>query len=56
MKRKVLIVGLGISGMSAAISLKKQGWFPVLIERSSERRKGDILLACVRRENKLLNH
>ena len=51
MKRKVLIVGLGISGMSAAISLKKQGWFPVLIERSSERRKGGYFIG-LREEGK----
>ncbi|MFD2115714.1 FAD-dependent monooxygenase [Paenibacillus yanchengensis] len=38
--KKVLIVGLGIAGMSAAISLKNIGWEPVIIERASERRRG----------------
>lgn len=38
--KKALIIGLGIAGMSAAISLKKAGWEPVIIERASERRRG----------------
>jgi len=38
--KRALIVGLGISGMSAAISLKTAGWEPVIIEKSSERRRG----------------
>ncbi|MBL3645947.1 FAD-dependent monooxygenase [Bacillus sp. RHFB] len=38
--KRALIVGLGISGMSAAISLKNTGWEPVIIERAPERRRG----------------
>ncbi|NVN43589.1 FAD-dependent monooxygenase [Asaia siamensis] len=40
MEKNVLIVGLGISGMSAAIALKAKGWAPTLIERAPKRRKG----------------
>lgn len=40
MTQRALIVGLGISGMSAAIALKRQGWTPVIIERAPERRRG----------------
>lgn len=43
--KKVLIVGLGISGISSAIALKKAGWDPVIIEKASERRKGGYFLA-----------
>lgn len=38
--KRALIVGLGISGMSAAISLKKAGWEPIIIEKAPERRRG----------------
>lgn len=44
-KRKVLIVGLGIAGMSAAIRLRKAGWEPVLVERAPERRTGGYMIA-----------
>ncbi|MCH4457804.1 FAD-dependent monooxygenase [Staphylococcus haemolyticus] len=44
-RKKVLIVGLGISGISSAIALKKAGWDPVIIEKASERRKGGYFLA-----------
>ncbi|MFT9294876.1 MAG: FAD-dependent monooxygenase [Acetobacter orientalis] len=40
MTQRALIVGLGIGGMSAAITLTRQGWTPVIIERAPERRKG----------------
>ncbi|GBR12843.1 hypothetical protein [Asaia spathodeae] len=40
MGKNVLIVGLGISGMSAAIALEAKGWAPMLIVRAPERRKG----------------
>lgn len=43
--KKVLIVGLGISGISTAIALKQAGWDPVIIEKASERRKGGYFLA-----------
>ncbi len=36
--RKALIVGLGISGISAAIALRKAGWTPVVIEKAPGRR------------------
>lgn len=38
--KRVLIVGLGIAGMSAALSLYKAGWYPVIIERAPNRRTG----------------
>lgn len=40
MRPRALIVGLGIAGMSSAISLKKNGWEPIVIERAPERRTG----------------
>ena len=40
MEQRALIVGLGIAGMAAAISLKKAGWTPTIIERAPERRIG----------------
>lgn len=39
-ERRALIVGLGIAGMSAAISLSKAGWSPTIIERTAVRRTG----------------
>jgi len=38
--RRVLIVGLGISGVTTALRLHRAGWEPVIIERAPERRKG----------------
>ncbi|MBA0044949.1 FAD-dependent monooxygenase [Mycobacteroides sp. LB1] len=38
--RRVLIVGLGISGMAAAIRLHQIGWTPVIVERAPVRRTG----------------
>lgn len=40
MKPRALVVGLGIAGMSSAISLKKNGWEPVIVERAPQRRTG----------------
>ena len=40
MKKRALVVGLGIAGMAAAIGLAEAGWMPVIIERSRERRTG----------------
>ncbi|MFC3071569.1 FAD-dependent monooxygenase [Shinella pollutisoli] len=40
MKPRALVVGLGIAGMSSAISLKKNGWEPIIVERAPERRTG----------------
>lgn len=37
---RALVVGLGISGMAAAIALQDAGWDPVIVERSPERRVG----------------
>lgn len=39
-RRHVLIVGLGIAGLSAAISLREAGWIPTIIERDTVRRTG----------------
>ncbi|WP_019810824.1 FAD-dependent monooxygenase [Saccharomonospora halophila] len=38
MRKRALVVGLGIAGMSAAIGLRQAGWTPVIIERAPERR------------------
>ena len=40
MTQRALIVGLGIAGMASAMSLKKAGWEPVIVERAPERRTG----------------
>jgi 2-polyprenyl-6-methoxyphenol hydroxylase-like FAD-dependent oxidoreductase len=40
MRKRALVVGLGIAGMSAAIGLRRAGWTPVIIERAPERRTG----------------
>lgn len=40
MTRRALIIGMGIGGMSAAISLVEAGWTPIIIERAADRRKG----------------
>ena len=34
MTQHALIVGLGIAGMASAMSLKKAGWEPVIVERA----------------------
>lgn len=44
MKAKVLIVGLGISGMASAVALQKQGFAVKIIERAKERRTGGYFL------------
>ncbi|MFT9014515.1 MAG: FAD-dependent monooxygenase [Acetobacter sp.] len=51
MTQRALIVGLGISGMSAAIALRGQGWTPVIIERASQRRRGGYFIG-LREEGK----
>lgn len=38
--RRVLVVGLGISGMAAAIRLRQIGWTPIIVERAAARRTG----------------
>lgn len=40
MRKRALVVGLGIAGMSAAIGLRQAGWTPVIVERAPQRRKG----------------
>jgi 2-polyprenyl-6-methoxyphenol hydroxylase-like FAD-dependent oxidoreductase len=40
MRKRALVVGLGIAGMSAAIGLRRAGWTPVIVERAAERRTG----------------
>ncbi|USX48722.1 FAD-dependent monooxygenase [Lentzea sp. HUAS12] len=37
---RVLVVGLGISGITTALRLREIGWTPVIIERAPERRTG----------------
>ncbi|WP_231445960.1 FAD-dependent monooxygenase [Brevibacterium zhoupengii] len=43
--RRVLVVGLGIAGMSTAIRLHQAGWEPVVIERAPARRPGGHFIA-----------
>lgn len=38
--RRALVVGLGISGLAAALRLRRSGWRPLIIERAPARRKG----------------
>ncbi|WP_055553497.1 FAD-dependent monooxygenase [Streptomyces sp. NBRC 110028] len=38
--RRALIVGSGISGLAAALSLHRAGWQPLIIERAPHRRTG----------------
>lgn len=40
MRKRALVVGLGIAGMSAAIGLRAAGWAPVIVERAPARRQG----------------
>ncbi|WP_329419140.1 FAD-dependent monooxygenase [Streptomyces sp. NBC_01693] len=40
MRKRALVVGLGIAGMSAASGLRRAGWAPVITERAPERRTG----------------
>lgn len=39
-KPRALVVGLGISGISTAIQLQRNGWTPVIVERAPARRSG----------------
>ncbi|PUB20213.1 2-polyprenyl-6-methoxyphenol hydroxylase-like FAD-dependent oxidoreductase [Promicromonospora sp. AC04] len=43
--RRVLVVGLGIAGMSTAIRLRQSGWEPVIVERAPARRPGGHFIA-----------
>lgn len=42
---RVLIIGMGISGMAAAGRLHRAGWQPVIIEKAPERRTGGYFVA-----------
>lgn len=37
---RVLVVGMGVSGIATATRLRAAGWTPVIIERAAERRRG----------------
>lgn len=39
-KKRALVVGLGISGISSAIALRQAGWEPTVVEKAPGRRKG----------------
>ena len=43
MRKRALIGGLGIAGMSAAAGLRRAGWTPVIVERAPGRRTGGAL-------------
>lgn len=42
---RVLVVGLGISGIATALRLHRLGWEPVIIERAAGRRRGGYAVA-----------
>jgi 2-polyprenyl-6-methoxyphenol hydroxylase-like FAD-dependent oxidoreductase len=44
-QRRVLVVGMGISGMATARRLRLAGWAPVIIERAPSRRLGGYFVA-----------
>lgn len=37
---RVLVVGMGVSGIATAVRLRAAGWTPVIIERAADRRTG----------------
>ncbi|MEV0612831.1 FAD-dependent monooxygenase [Nonomuraea sp. NPDC050404] len=43
--RRALVVGLGISGIAAALRLRQIGWTPVIVERAAARRSGGYFIA-----------
>lgn len=43
--RRVLVVGMGVSGIATAARLRAAGWTPVLIERAPGRRSGGYFVA-----------
>ncbi|XKK39725.1 FAD-dependent monooxygenase [Nocardiopsis sp. ARC36] len=47
MRKRALVVGLGIAGMSAAIGLRAAGWTPVIVERAPERRRGGYFIGLL---------
>ena len=42
---RALVVGLGISGITAALRLRQIGWTPVIIERAADRRSDGYFIA-----------
>jgi 2-polyprenyl-6-methoxyphenol hydroxylase-like FAD-dependent oxidoreductase len=44
---RVLVVGLGISGMATAVRLRGLGWEPMIVERASGRRTGGYFIATM---------
>lgn len=42
---RVLVVGMGISGIATAARLRRAGWTPVIIERAADRRAGGYFVA-----------
>jgi 2-polyprenyl-6-methoxyphenol hydroxylase-like FAD-dependent oxidoreductase len=43
--RRVLVVGMGVSGIATAARLRAAGWTPVLVERAPGRRSGGYFVA-----------
>ena len=43
--RRVLVVGLGISGTATALRLRQIGWEPVVVEKAPARRTGGQFIA-----------
>ncbi|MEU8679933.1 FAD-dependent monooxygenase [Streptomyces sp. NPDC048611] len=43
--RRALVVGLGISGIAAALRLRQAGWDPVIVEKAASRRSGGYFIA-----------
>lgn len=42
---RVLVVGMGISGIATAARLRRAGWMPVIVERAAGRRAGGYFVA-----------
>lgn len=45
--RRALVVGLGITGIAAAISLQRAGWTPVVVEKAPGRRRGGYFIGLL---------
>lgn len=45
--KRVLVVGLGISGMASAVALRRSGWDVTIVERSAQRRRGGYFIALL---------
>jgi 2-polyprenyl-6-methoxyphenol hydroxylase-like FAD-dependent oxidoreductase len=44
-QKRVLVVGLGIAGMAAAVRLRRLGWDVVILEKAASRRQGGYFIA-----------